>query len=110
MRDSTLRKKGFYDTITRIGPKHQVTIPKEVFRDAGLDVGDYLSVRAKDNFITMTPKKLISKDQAWFYTPEWQAKEREADKDIVRGQVSGPFSSATELLAHLKKLKMKKQA
>ena len=109
MSDSTPAKKGFYDTITRIGPKHQVTIPKEVFRDAGLDVGDYLAVRAKDNLITMTPQKLISKDQAWFYTPEWQAKEREVDEAIAKGQVSGPFSSATELLTSLKKLR-KKQA
>jgi AbrB family looped-hinge helix DNA binding protein len=109
MSNSNTVKKGFYDTITKVGPKHQVTIPKEVFRDVGLDVGDYLEVKAKDGLITMTPKKLISKDQSWFYTPEWQAKEREADKAIAQGQLSGPFSSAAELLSYLKKLK-KKQA
>ena len=26
-------------------------------------------------------------DQAWFWTPEWQAKEREADEAIARGDV-----------------------
>ena len=109
MSDPISVKKSFYGQITRVGPKHQVTIPKEVFRDAGLDVGDYLEVKTQDRLITMTPKKLISKDQAWFYTPEWQAKEREADEAIAQGQVSGPFSTATELLSHLKKLK-KKQA
>ncbi|MBM3300999.1 MAG: hypothetical protein FJY85_13730 [Deltaproteobacteria bacterium] len=24
-------------------------------------------------------------DQAWFWTPEWQAKEREADRDLATG-------------------------
>lgn len=88
---------------TRIGPKHQVTIPKEVFEKLGLETGDYLEVRAKTDIITMVPKKLIPKDQAWFYTPEWQKKEMEADEAITQGKVSGPFLSANELLEHLKK-------
>jgi len=28
----------------------------------------------------MVPAKVVPKDQAWFYTPEWQQKEREADE------------------------------
>lgn len=107
MSNSISIKRGTQGTIARIGPKHQVTIPKDVIRDAGLDVGDYLEVRIQDRLITMIPKKLVSKDHAWFYTPEWQAKEREADEAIARGQVSGPFSSAKELLSHLKKHKRK---
>ena len=27
-------------------------------------------------------------DQAWFWTPEWQAKEREADADIAAGRLT----------------------
>lgn len=89
--------------MTRIGPKHQVTIPKEVFGELGLEVGDYLEVRARVDTITMVPKKLIPKDRAWFYTPEWQKKEMEADEAIAQGKVSGPFSSANGLFEHLKK-------
>ena len=91
-----------------MGPKHQVTIPNDVFQDAGLDVGDYLEVKADNNRITMTPKKLISKDQAWFYTPEWQAKEKEADEAIARGDLDGPFDSAEDLIAYLRDLKKKR--
>ncbi len=40
------------------------------------------------------------KSQAWFWTPKWQAKEREADEDIAAGQVQR-FSSAEELFAAL---------
>ena len=89
--------------LTKIGPKHQVTIPKTVFERLKLDVGDYLDVAVKGATITMVPKKLIPKDQAWFYTPEWQRKEQEADEAIARGDVSGPFPSAEELIKHLRK-------
>ena len=88
---------------TKVGPKHQVTIPKEVFEKVRLEVGDYLDVDVKGHAITMIPKKLIPKDQAWFYTPEWQDKEREADEAIARGEVSGPFSSGSALTKHLRK-------
>ena len=89
--------------LTRIGPKHQVTIPKAVFERLKLDVGDYLDVQVKGATITMAPKKLIPKDQAWFYTSGWQKKEGEADEAIARGDVSGPFTSADELIKHLRK-------
>ena len=88
---------------TKIGPKHQVTIPKEVFVRLGLDTGDYLEVAVKENQILMFPQKLIPKDQAWFHTPEWQAKEREADRDIARGNLDGPFDSADKVIAHLRR-------
>ncbi len=89
--------------LTKIGPKHQVTIPKEVFEQLKLEIGDYLDVQVNDAVITMVPKKLIPKEQKWFYTSEWQQKEREADEAIARGDVSGPFSSSAELLSHLDK-------
>lgn len=88
---------------TKVGPKHQVTIPKDVFEQLRLDVGDYLDVQVRGNTITMVPAKLIPKEDAWFYTPEWQAKERQAGEAIARGKVSGPFTSAKELIAHLEK-------
>jgi len=60
-------------------------------------------VQVKGTSITMVPKKLIPKDDAWFCTPEWQRKEHEADEAIARGDVSGPFSSPRELIKHLRK-------
>lgn len=43
----------------------------------------------------------VPKGQAWFWTPEWQEKEREADSAIRKGKVSGPFHTVEELLKHL---------
>ena len=42
----------------------------------------------------------IDPDQAWFWTPEWQAKEQEADADKAAGRVEH-FESDEALLAAL---------
>lgn len=39
-------------------------------------------------------------DQAWYWTPEWQAAEREADEDIKAGRVTR-YATAEEFLASL---------
>ena len=87
--------------VARVGPKHQITIPQEIFERLKLKPGDLLEVTVRDNAIYAVPQQLISRDQAWFWTKEWQEMEREADEDIAAGRVSGPFETAEELLAHL---------
>ncbi len=34
---------------------------------------------------------LIDPDQRWWWTEEWQQGEREAEEDIAKGGLSGPF-------------------
>jgi len=97
------------EPIIRIGPKHQVTIPAEVFRKLQLETGDFLTAKVKNNEIVLQPKKLIPKNQEWFWTKEWQRKEKEADEDIKAGRLSGPFVSAKELINHLNRLKKRKK-
>jgi AbrB family looped-hinge helix DNA binding protein len=89
--------------ITRISPKHQITIPKEAFDKLHLEVGDFLEVDVAEEGLLLIPKKLISKDQIWFWTKEWQQKEKEADEAIARGELSGPFKKSDELIRHLRK-------
>lgn len=91
----------------RIGPKHQITIPAEVFKKLQLREGDFLGAIVKDTEIVLKPKRLISRDQEWFWTKEWQKKEKEADEDIKAGRLSGPFTNAKDLIAHLNYLKKK---
>lgn len=89
--------------ITRISPKHQITIPKEAFEKLHLEVGDFLEVDVAEEGLLLIPKKLISKDQIWFWTKEWQQKEKEVDEAIARGERSGPFKKSDELIRHLRK-------
>lgn len=42
----------------------------------------------------------IDSEQAWFWTREWQAKEREADDDLAVGRVTS-YESDDEFLAAL---------
>ena len=48
----------------------------------GIQEGDYVEVIVVDDTVLLTPKQLVDKSQAYFWTEEWQAAEREADEDI----------------------------
>ena len=89
----------------RIGPKHQITIPAEVFKKLQLKEGDFLGARVEGAEIVLKPKRLISRDQEWFWLKEWQKKEREADEDIKAGRLSGPFTNAEDLIRSLRSKK-----
>lgn len=49
----------------------------------------------------LIPKKIVPKDQVWFWTKEWQKGEAEADEDIANVRLSKPFKTASALLKHL---------
>ena len=87
----------------KIGPKHQITIPKEIFESLRLKVGDFVETTIRDNAVVLIPQKLVPRDQEWFWTKEWQELEKEADEAVVKGEISGPFSKATDALKALKK-------
>ena len=56
----------------RIGPKHQVTIPKEVFEALGLEAGDFLDAKAEAGRIILIPKRLAAKAPAPRLSPAEQ--------------------------------------
>lgn len=90
---------------TRISPKKQITIPTALFDELGLEIGDHLEVNIEREKLIFTPKKLVSKDQFWFWTDNWQKKEKEAEKDIRGKRITGPFSSGKALVKSLKSKK-----
>jgi len=73
----------------RLGAKHQVTIPHRVAKRLKLKEGDYVLLRLVGHKLELVP---IPKDQLWFWTPQWQKKEREADREIARGNVKSSDS------------------
>jgi AbrB family looped-hinge helix DNA binding protein len=140
---------------TRISPKHQITIPKEVFEAAELEVGDLLDATVEDGKVIFAAKRptdevpvaglraseqralerarkkikainedvlnsrgltrkeiqaairarLIAKDQAYFWTEEWQKDIRASERDVRAGRLSPPAETAEELMAQLNRLK-----
>ncbi len=77
-----------------LGAKHQVTLPKEIIKQAHLSPGDPFEVIYEKDAIILRPQVHIPRDQAYFWTKEWQAGEREADEDIKAGRTHGPFRDA----------------
>ena len=83
--------------VTRGG---QVTIPADMRRQAGIDIGDYVEMRLEEGHLVLVPKQVIDKDQTWFWTEAWQAAEREAEADLRAGRVK-EFDTLDELIADL---------
>lgn len=73
--------------LVQVRKKAQVTLPLSVRRKLGIEEGDVLDVQVRDSEIVMRVKKLVDKDQAWFWTKRWQEGERQADEDIKAGRV-----------------------
>ncbi|MGH3912733.1 MAG: hypothetical protein ACRDTC_04890 [Pseudonocardiaceae bacterium] len=53
--------------------------------------------------------QLAALDQAWYWTPQWQAGEVDADADLVAGRLVR-FHSAAEMDAHLAGIPLPEQA
>ena len=69
--------------------KGQITLPQEIREAARLEEGDPVKVEVtKDGVIILRPQKIIDATQAWFWTPEWQAGEAQADADIAAGRMT----------------------
>ena len=81
--------------------KGQVTLPDDIRRAAHLEEGDLLEVELTPDGILLRPQKVVDATQAWFWTPEWQAGEREATADHAAGRLES-FGSGEEFLGALK--------
>ena len=84
----------------QIRKKGQITLPKAVRESLGLAEGDVLAVDVRDDELVLRPQQLVDRSQAWFWTPEWQAAEREADRDVAEGRLRR-FETMEELIADL---------
>jgi AbrB family looped-hinge helix DNA binding protein len=71
---------------TTLRAKGQLTLPEEIRTAARLEEGDLLEAEITEEGILLRPQKVIDATQAWFWTPEWQAGEREADADLAAGR------------------------
>jgi antitoxin PrlF len=72
---------------TVVRDKGQITIPVEIRKASHLEEGDDVDVTMTAHGILLRPRKTIDSTQAWFWTPSWQRREREASEDIRRGRV-----------------------
>jgi len=95
---------GLYDSPvarTTLRAKGQLTLPEEIRSAARLEEGDLLDAEVTEEGILLRPRKVIDATQAWFWMPEWQQGEREADADLAAGRAEA-FDSGEDLLDALR--------
>ena len=86
----------------KISSKRQVSIPKHIMDALKLSPGDEIDFEIRNNTAFLIPIKTIKipRDQAWYWTSEWQEKEKEADQDISTGDYKD-FDNLADLLEDL---------
>ena len=88
--------------LVKVTNKYQVTIPNVVRRKIGLGAGDVLEAKIESGKITLTPRTVEDE-----YTP---AQRRVIDgrlarslADVKKGRTFGPFDTADEFIASMKR-------
>jgi AbrB family looped-hinge helix DNA binding protein len=81
----------------------QVTLPEDIRAAAHLEEGDLLDAELTEDGILLRPRKVIDATQAWFWSPEWQQGEREAEADSAAGRIE-TFTSGEEMITALRSI------
>lgn len=85
----------------KVRTKYQITIPEEVRKVIPLEVGSRVEVLARENEIVIKPVIEVPKEQAWFWTKEWQELERKATEDKEEGRIE-TFDNVEDAIRWLK--------
>ena len=94
-------------TALKIQRNGVISLPANWRKSLGLKDGDFLNAELEDRRIVLKPAMLIDAEDAWFYSKEWQEKEREADRDLAEGRAEGPFETMEKMIEALKKKRAK---
>jgi len=86
--------------LTEIRSRSQITIPSEIIKKLNLKQGDTLDVDVEGNQIVLRPVIAIPKDQAYFWTKEWQSEEKQIQYDIENNNIK-PAKSKDDLFEDL---------
>ncbi len=95
--------------LIQVRKKAQLTLPLSVRQKLGVEEGDYMDVQVRDGEVVLKLKKLVDKDQAWFWTKRWQQGEKQAEEDILAGRIHS-FPDAKAAVTHLHSQAGKRQS
>ena len=73
--------------LRKVGVNYQVALPREIVKKLHISKNDLMDIHIVDGGVYLKPQVSIPKDQAYFFTPEWQEGEKEADEDIKAGRI-----------------------
>ncbi|MBU1671165.1 MAG: AbrB/MazE/SpoVT family DNA-binding domain-containing protein [Actinobacteria bacterium] len=78
------------EEVAKVNERGALTIPSQVRKAVGLE-GNALVVASaveNGNEILLRVQMTIDRDQAWFWTPEWQAEEKKSAEDYDQGKIT----------------------
>ena len=78
----------------------QVTLPVDLRKIFGIDEGDVMEAKKTKEGILLKPKAVVDKSQVYFWTKEWQEKEKEADEDYRKSRYK-KFKNIDKLIKDL---------
>jgi len=78
-------------TISKVGLRRQVVIPKEICDDIGLTTGDFVEVSRAGGAVVIKPKRLVDRED--MLTPAEEKVVARGFKELKRGQ-STPWPRA----------------
>ncbi len=88
--------------VTRLRERAQITLPSDIVKRLNLKTGDNLEIELNGDKIIIKPVLIIDRAQSWFWTKEWQEKEKEVEKDVKAGRIYRA-RDYTDLVKKLKK-------
>ena len=84
------------------GSRHQVTLPPEIRRALQVGEDDELEFTVTESGeVTVRGYRSIPVDQLWFFTPDWQRKEQEADQELAAHGASEAFPDGESFISAL---------
>ncbi len=91
-------------SVSRLGQRRQVVIPKNIWNELRLKEGDFVEVKRQKRSLLIIPKKLVDADEE--LTPKEKAaidaRIEQGLRDIAQGRVAGPFRNAGEVMRALR--------
>ncbi len=84
--------------------KNELVVPRSVRRKAGIKTGDRVEFKVSGGIINIVPKLPATGDE---YTPAQRrivdARLKRALDEVKKGHTAGPFDTAAEMIASLKR-------
>lgn len=74
-------------SVVKVQKNKNITLPMWLIQRFRVGRGDFVQLEETKAGVLLKPAKLVDPSQAYFWTAEWQAGEREAHDDIRRGRV-----------------------
>lgn len=86
--------------LVQVRKKSQITLPLSVRRQLGIEDGDLVDVRVHEGEIILRLKKLVDKEQSYFWSRRWQQGEAAVEADAAAGRVH-EFTDASQAVDYL---------